>query len=546
MSGFSGLPKDFFKKPARTKATPETKKMELTNLNKDRKTRRKSSLDLGNMVFGKVPPQARDLEEAVLGAIMLEKSAFDTVIEILKPECFYTESNQRIFRAMQSLATKSLPIDLLTVVEELKVKEELDLVGGPYYVSKLTNAVVSSANIEAHSRIVLQKFIQRELIRISGEIIGDAYEDSTDVFDLLDDAESKLFEITNNHLRKNFDDINTVLVKTIQRIEDMRNRDEDITGVTSGFPTLDKLTYGWQPTDLIILAARPSVGKTAFALNLARSAALHPTKPTAIGFFSLEMSAGQLVQRILSAESEIWLEKISRGKLEEHEMKQLYKRGIERLSNAPIFIDDTAALNIFELRAKCRRLKNKHNVGLIIIDYLQLMSGAGENRNGNREQEISRISRDLKGLAKELQVPIIALSQLSREVEKRKEGAKIPQLSDLRESGAIEQDADMVMFLYRPEYYEITANEMGESNKGETYVKIAKHRNGSLDTIKLKALLHIQKFVEDTDDDAGGFGAAIPGGNFRPIKGDDDGSAKLYIQKGSKMNDGNFDEEAPF
>ena len=520
--------------------------MELTNLNKDRKTRRKSSLDLGNMVFGKVPPQARDLEEAVLGAIMLEKSAFDTVIEILKPECFYTESNQRIFRAMQSLATKSLPIDLLTVVEELKVKEELDLVGGPYYVSKLTNAVVSSANIEAHSRIVLQKFIQRELIRISGEIIGDAYEDSTDVFDLLDDAESKLFEITNNHLRKNFDDINTVLVKTIQRIEDMRNRDEDITGVTSGFPTLDKLTYGWQPTDLIILAARPSVGKTAFALNLARSAALHPTKPTAIGFFSLEMSAGQLVQRILSAESEIWLEKISRGKLEEHEMKQLYKRGIERLSNAPIFIDDTAALNIFELRAKCRRLKNKHNVGLIIIDYLQLMSGAGENRNGNREQEISRISRDLKGLAKELQVPIIALSQLSREVEKRKEGAKIPQLSDLRESGAIEQDADMVMFLYRPEYYEITANEMGESNKGETYVKIAKHRNGSLDTIKLKALLHIQKFVEDTDDDAGGFGAAIPGGNFRPIKGDDDGSAKLYIQKGSKMNDGNFDEEAPF
>ena len=519
--------------------------MDLTNLNKDRKLRRKPSLDLGNMVFGKVPPQAKDLEEAVLGAIMLEKSAFDTVIEILKPDCFYTESNQRIFKAMISLAQKTLPIDLLTVVEELKIKEELELVGGPYYVSKLTNAVVSSANIEAHSRIVLQKFIQRELIRISGEIIGDAYEDSTDVFDLLDDAESKLFEITNNHLRKNFDDINTVLVKTIQRIEDMRNRDEDITGVPSGFPSLDKITYGWQPTDLIVLAARPSVGKTAFALNLARSAALHPTKPVAVAFFSLEMSAGQLVQRILSAESEIWLEKISRGKLEEHEMKQLYKRGIEKLSNAPIFIDDTAALNIFELRAKCRRLKNKHNVGMIIIDYLQLMSGAGENRNGNREQEISRISRDLKGLAKELQVPIIALSQLSREVEKRKEGAKIPQLSDLRESGAIEQDADMVMFLYRPEYYDITANEMGESNKGETYVKIAKHRNGSLDTIKLKALLHIQKFIEDTDGGSD-FGRAIPGGNFRPVKSDDDGGAKLYIQKGSKMNDGAFDEDAPF
>ena len=521
--------------------------MELSNFNKDKKVRRKPTLDMGNMVFGKVPPQSKELEEAVLGAIMLEKSAFDTVIEILKAECFYVEANQQIFKAMVSLAQKSMPIDLLTVVEELKFKGELDTVGGPYYVSKLTNAVVSSANIEAHSRIVLQKFIQRELIRISGEIIGDAYEDTTDVFDLLDDAESKLFEITNSHLRKNFDDINTVLVKTIQRIEDMRNRDEDITGVSSGFPSLDKLTYGWQPTDLIVLAARPSVGKTAFALNLARTAALHPTKPTAVAFFSLEMSSGQLVQRILSAESEIWLEKINRGKLEEHEMKQLYKRGIERLTNAPIYIDDTAGLNIFELRAKCRRLKNKHNLGLIIIDYLQLMSGGGENKGGgNREQEISRISRDLKGLAKELQVPIIALSQLSREVEKRKEGAKIPQLSDLRESGAIEQDADMVMFLYRPEYYDITANENGESNKGETYVKIAKHRNGSLDTIKLRALLHIQKFVED-EEGSSDFGGGSPGGGFKPVKSDDDGGgAKLYIQKGSKMNDGAFDDDAPF
>ncbi len=522
--------------------------MDLSSLNKDRKARKKPTLDMGSMVFGKVPPQSKDLEEAVLGAIMLEKSAFDTVIEILKAECFYVEANQRIYKAMISLAQKSLPIDLLTVVEELKFKEELDLVGGPYYVSKLTNAVVSSANIEAHSRIVLQKFIQRELIRISGEIIGDAYEDSTDVFDLLDDAESKLFEITNSHLRKNFDDINTVLVKTIQRIEDMRNRDEDITGVPTGFPSLDKLTYGWQPTDLIVLAARPSVGKTAFALNLARTAALHPTKPTTVAFFSLEMSAGQLVQRILSAESEIWLEKINRGKLEEHEMKQLYKRGIERLSNAPIFIDDTAALNIFELRAKCRRLKNKSNLGMIIIDYLQLMSGGGGGiKGGNREQEISSISRDLKALAKELQVPIIALSQLSREVEKRKEGAKIPQLSDLRESGAIEQDADMVMFLYRPEYYDITANEHGESNKGETYVKIAKHRNGSLDTIKLRALLHIQKFVEDAEGGGDDFGGSMPAGNFKPVRGDEDGGgAKLYIQKGSKMNDNAFDDDAPF
>ncbi len=518
--------------------------MEITNLNRDRKNRRKTDVDVNNMMYGKVPPQARDLEEAVLGATMLEKGAFDTIIEILKPECFYVDANQRIFRSMQGLAQKNQPIDILTVVEELKSREELDVVGGPYYVTRLTNMVVSSSNIEAHARIVLQKFIQRELIRISGEIIGEAYEDSTDVFDLLDIAESKLFEITNNHLRKNFDSIDTVLVKTIQRIEDLRHKNEDISGVPSGFKTLDRITYGWQPTDLIILAARPAVGKTAFALNLARSAALHPTKPVPIAFFSLEMSAGQLVQRILSAESEIWLEKISRGKLEEHEMKQLYAKGIQKLATAPIFIDDTAALNIFELRAKCRRLKNKHNVGMIIIDYLQLMSGTGDNKNGNREQEISRISRDLKGLAKELQIPIIALSQLSRAVESRKEGNKMPQLSDLRESGAIEQDADMVLFLYRPEYYDITANEMGESNKGETHVRIAKHRNGSLETVKLRALLHIQKFIEDDED--GGFGGAMPGnGNWRPVE--DTEGPKLYIQAGSKMNDQPFDdEEAPF
>lgn len=526
--------------------------MDLTNLNKDRKNRRKGSLDLSTMVYGKVPPQAKDLEEAVLGAIMLEKSAFDTVIEILKPECFYVDANQRIYRAMQSLQQKNQPIDILTVVEELRSKVELEMVGGPYYVTKLTNAVVSSANIEAHSRIILQKFIQRELIRISGEIISESYEDGTDVFDLLDEAESKLFEITNNHLRKNFDSIDSVLVKTVQRIEDMRHRTEDITGVPSGFPSLDKVTYGWQPSDLIILAARPAVGKTAFALNLVRNAALS-SKQVPVAFFSLEMSSAQLVQRVLSAESEIWLEKISRGKMEEHEMKQLYAKGIQKLAQAPIYIDDTAALNVFELRAKARRLKNKHNIGMIIIDYLQLMSGGG-GKNVNREQEISTISRNLKTLAKELMIPIIALSQLSRAVETRKEGNKMPQLSDLRESGAIEQDADMVMFIYRPEYYDITSNEMGESNKGETHVRIAKHRNGSLETIKLRAQLHIQKFVEMEEDDFGGLGGG--GGSWRPVPtdggggagADQGGGAKLYIQAGSKMNDMPYgeDDDSPF
>jgi replicative DNA helicase len=503
------------------------------------------------MVYGKLPPQARELEEAVLGAIMLEKSAFDTIVEILKPECFYTDAHQRIFRAFQSLAQQNKPIDMLTAVEELKTKEELEEVGGAYYITKLTNSVVSTANIEAHARIILQKFIQRELIRISGEIISDAYEDSTDVFDLLDDSETKMFNITNNYLKKNYEDIGNALAKTINRIDELRNKKEDISGVPSGFPSLDRVTYGWQPTDLIILAARPSVGKTALALNLARNAALHPIKKTPVGVFSLEMSASQLVQRILSAESEIALQKIARGKLEDYEYQQLHTKGIKRLEQAPIFIDDTAALNIFEFRAKARRLVNKHHVGLIIIDYLQLMSGTGD-RGANREQEISNISRNLKALAKELTIPIIALSQLSRAVETRKE-SKMPQLSDLRESGAIEQDADMVMFIYRPEYYENFTNEHGESIRGETHIKIAKHRNGALENIKLRAMLHIQKFEELDGDN----GPALPpgGGNWKPISPQPpqtggDNNARLFIQKGSRMNDDEFDggveDENPF
>ena len=317
----------------------------------------------------------------------------------------------------------------------------------------------------------------------------------------------------------------------------------NLTGEISPYvSSLDRITYGWQPTDLIILAARPSVGKTAFALNLARNAALHPTKPQAVGFFSLEMSASQLVQRILSAESEIKMEKISRGKLEEYEYQQLHSKGIKKLETAPIYIDDTAALNIFEFRAKARRLVNKHQVKMIIIDYLQLMSGTGD-RNSNREQEISNISRSLKALAKELQIPIIALSQLSRAVETRKE-SKMPQLSDLRESGAIEQDADMVMFIYRPEYYEVMSNEMGESTMGETHIRIAKHRNGSLDLIKLRARLDVQKF-EEWD---GATGIPGLGNNYKPLSSNIGGSdaqdgGRFFIQ-GSKMNGGEFDDDS--
>jgi replicative DNA helicase len=521
--------------------------MEITNFNKDKSKRRRPGPDMGAMLYGKVPPQARELEEAVLGAIMLEKSAFDTVVEILKPDCFYVDAHQRIFKAFQSLADQSQPIDILTVVEELKRKEELDTVGGPYYVTRLTNSVVSTANIEAHARIVLQKFVQRELIRISGEIMADAYEDSADVFDLMDDSEEKIFQITNNFLKTDYQAMSSALAEAIIRIDDLRNKTEDISGIPSGFKDLDAITYGWQPTDLIILAARPAVGKTAFALNLARNAALNSKKPYGVGFFSLEMGAAQLVQRILSAESEIMMEKISRGRLEDYEYQQLHTKGIKKLEQAPIYIDDTAALNIFEFRAKARRLVNKHHVGIIIIDYLQLMSGSGD-KNGNREQEISNISRNLKTLAKELKVPIIALSQLSRAVETRKE-SKVPQLSDLRESGAIEQDADMVIFIYRPEYYENFTNENGESTKGETHIKIAKHRNGSLDTVKLRARLEIQKFYDWDGDDTMGFGGG--GGNFRPVGpqgggggngfGDANaGGGKFFVQ-GSKMNTGDFD-----
>lgn len=523
--------------------------MSTPNINTNRTIRKKSpSVDLNSMMYGKIPPQARELEEAVLGAVLLEKSAFDTIIEILKPECFYVEAHQMIFRSMQNLQNKNMPIDMLTVVEELKFQEQLDLVGGAYYISKLTNMVVSTANIEAHARIVLQKFIQRELIRISGEIIGTAYEDSTDVFDLMDESETKMFNITNNYLKRNFEDIGNALAKTITRIDELRNKTEEISGVPSGFSSLDRITFGWQPTDLIILAARPSVGKTAFALNLARNAALHPTKPQAVGFFSLEMSASQLVQRILSAESEIKMEKISRGKLEDYEYQQLHSKGIKKLESAPMYIDDTAALNIFEFRAKARRMVNKHNVKIIIIDYLQLMSGSGD-RNSNREQEISTISRSLKALAKELNIPIIALSQLSRAVETRKE-SKMPQLSDLRESGAIEQDADLVMFIYRPEYYEVMNNEMGESTHGETHIRIAKHRNGSLELVKLRARLDIQKFEEmEGEGIPSNYKSLSSFGNSPNDAGSTGQGGRFFIQ-GSRMNGGEFDEgledDSPF
>lgn len=402
--------------------------------------------DISSLVYGKIPPQANDMEQAVLGAVMLEKDKLAEVLEIIQsPDCFYVDAHQKIYAAIRRLFDKGEPVDLLTVTEELRRSDELEIVGGAYFLTILTTSVLTSAHVEAHARIVMEKFVQRELIRLSGNIIADAYEDSTDVFDLLDKAESNLYEITDKHLRKNFKSLNEVLATTIKEIEEAKERNEDVTGVPTGYRHLDQVTAGWQKNALIIVAARPAVGKTAFCLNLAMNAALNSSKPYPVAFFSLEMGAGELVKRMLAATTEVSMDAITKGRMQQHEFVQLTER-MKKLSTAKIFLDDQAALNIFELRAKARRLKQRHDIQLIVIDYLQLMQADANKGGGNREQEISKISRDLKSLAKELEIPIIALSQLNRSVESRKE-SKVPQLSDLLESGAIEQDADMVMFL---------------------------------------------------------------------------------------------------
>ncbi|RQO31083.1 replicative DNA helicase [Taibaiella sp. KBW10] len=497
------------------------------NLTPGRKTK---ATDLSASIYGKVPPQAREIEEAVLGAILLEKDKLSDVMEILpKPECFYVNAHQVIYSAIQRLQDKKSEIDLLTVMEELRRTDELELIGGAYQLTKITQSVVTSSHVISHARVVMQKYIQRELIRIGGEIVSDSFEDKTDVFELMDKAEQDLFDIGNSYLKKDSESIKDILVRTLDEIEEARKNKDDLTGVPTGFPSLDEITGGWQKTDLIILAARPSVGKTAFALNLAVNAALN-AKPMGVAVFSLEMGNTQLVKRLLSMVTEVKLESISRGKMEDYEMVQLTER-MDKLVKAPLFLDDQAGLNIFELRAKCRRLKVKHDIQLVIIDYLQLMHGTNDSKNGNREQEISKISRELKGLAKELNIPIIALSQLSRAVETRSsEKGKIPQLSDLRESGAIEQDADMVMFIYRPEYHGVNSDENGETVKGETHINIAKHRNGRLDSVKLKAELEYQRFVElPSENDWGGGGHQ----SFSGLANTDDfGNSGVYTQGG--------------
>ncbi|MCK4630837.1 MAG: replicative DNA helicase [Bacteroidales bacterium] len=450
----------------------------------------KKKLSPLNLDVGKVPPQAIDIEEAVLGAILMEKDAVISVLDILKPESFYKDAHQKIYNAIVELSTKEKPIDILTVTEELRSNNELENVGGPFYITQLTNRVASSAHIEYHSRIVAQKYIQRELIRISSEIQNRAFDDSIDVDDLLDFSERELFNIAEGNIKRETAKINVLIKKAIERIEEAAKHEETLVGVPSGYTKLDRLTSGWQKSDLIIIAGRPSMGKTAFALSMGRTIAVEHNRP--IAFFSLEMSSVQLVNRLIVSETELPSNRIRNGNLDEHEWKQLDTK-IKQLVEAPIYIDDSPAISIFELRAKCRRLKLQHDIQLIFVDYLQLMTGPPNTLS--REQEVSSISRSLKSIAKELDVPIIALSQLNRSVEIRS-GSKRPQLSDLRESGAIEQDADMVLFIHRPEKYGIFEDDDGNSLVGLAEILLSKNRNGPIGDIILRFREEFAKFVE--------------------------------------------------
>jgi replicative DNA helicase len=459
----------------------------MTNLD----TVRSSAASLIQLERGKIPPQALDLEEVVLGAMLIDKKGVDEIIDILHPEVFYREAHQHIYQAIFSLFESSEPIDLLTVSAELKKSGKLDAVGGNHYLIGLTQKVASSAHIEFHARIILQKYIQRSLIKISNEIIQEAYDESTDVFDLLDAAESKLYDVTQGNIKRSAETAQNLVIQAKKKIEEIANK-EGLSGVPSGFDQLDKLTSGWQPSDLVIVAARPGMGKTALTLSMARNIAVNGQ--IGVAFFSLEMSSVQLITRLISAETGLSSEKLRTGKLEKHEWEQLNVK-VKALESAPLYIDDTPSLSIFDLRAKARRLASQHQIKLIIIDYLQLMTAGSNQKGGNREQEISTISRNLKALAKELNIPVIALSQLSRAVETRG-GTKRPILSDLRESGAIEQDADIVSFIYRPEYYQITEwdDEERSSTTGQAEFIVAKHRNGGLGNIRLKFIGNLGKF----------------------------------------------------
>ncbi|MBM4168660.1 MAG: replicative DNA helicase [Ignavibacteria bacterium] len=436
---------------------------------------------------GRVPPQAVDVEMAVLGAMLLEKEAISKALEILDDTVFYKPAHQKIFAAMIALFERGEPVDLLTLVEELRRRGDLEKTGGEFYLTELTGRVTSAANVEYHAHIVLEKALMRQLIASSSDVVKRAFSEGEDALDLLDEAEQKIFRISEQRMKKSFISISDAVHNTMELLESIHGKHSGITGVPSGFTEVDNYTGGFQGSDLVIVAGRPSQGKTAFVLSVARNAAvLHNF---AVGFFSLEMSTQQLVMRLICAEARVDAHSVRTGRLPEDEWKKL-STSVGRLYKAKIFIDDTPALGILELRAKARRLKAEHNVGLIIVDYLQLMQGP---RNAqSREQEISTISRSLKALAKEIGVPVIALSQLNRAVETRSD--KRPMLADLRESGAIEQDADVVCFVHRPEMYGIEKDEEGQPTDGIAELIIGKQRNGPTGKVRLAFVRQYARF----------------------------------------------------
>ncbi len=444
---------------------------------------------------GKLTPQAVDFEEAVLGALMIDDNAVTSVLDFLSPKMFYVEAHQHIFTAIKKLFGMAEPVDLLTVTNQLRKDKLLEVVGGATYLASLTNRVTSSANVEYHARIVMEKFVVRELIHNCNSIITDSYDESNDVLQLLDQAESKIFNIIESNFKRDSKELHQVVRTALDNLNRMRESTDKIQGVPCGIRAIDEKTGGWQNSDLIIMAGRPGMGKTSFVLSIARNTAIDYNMPVA--FFSLEMSARQLVERMFSMESGVNSEHISKGTLTEAEWQKLMDN-IGKLETSNLIIDDTPALSVFDLRAKCRRLKHKHNIKLVIIDYLQLMQGNadGSSKSGNREQEISYISRSLKALAKELDIPIIALAQLSRAVEVRG-GAKRPMLSDLRESGSIEQDADQVLFIYRPEYYHLDKFEEDDTpSAGLAEIMFEKNRHGSNGNVRVRFQKQYTKFSD--------------------------------------------------
>lgn len=438
----------------------------------------------GEMFFDRVPPQNTEAEQAVLGAILLENEALYTALEKVRPEDFYKQSHQKIFLAMVELAEEQEPIDLVTVTAKLSDKQELDQVGGVRYLTELANAVPTAANVDYYAEIVEEKALLRRLIRTATEIVSNGYSGADDVKQLLSDAEQRVMEISNRKNSSGFTAVKDVLMEVFERVEFLFNNKGGETGIASGFTDLDKMTSGFQRSDLIIVAARPSVGKTAFALNIAQNVGVRTGEVVAI--FSLEMGVTQLVQRMLCAESNVDASKLRTGNLDPEDWEKL-TMAIGTLSEAKIFIDDSPSITVMDIRSKCRRLKQEQGLGMVVIDYLQLIQGRGKSGE-NRQQEVSEISRTLKAIARELDVPVIALSQLSRGVEQRQD--KRPMMSDLRESGSIEQDADIVAFLYRDDYY----NQESEK-KNIIEIIIAKQRNGPVGTVELVFLKNYNKFV---------------------------------------------------